>query len=100
MAMQIRLFQPQDSAAIARLVHDTVREVNIRDYSLEQVKAWAPDDLYFTDWTEDCTDKFTYVAEDQVAEEESKIIGFAQLEPDGHIDCFFCHQFECYLLEF
>ena len=92
MAMQIRLFQPQDSAAIARLFHDTVREVNIRDYSLEQVKAWAPDNLYFTNWTEDCTDKFTYVAEDQVAEEESKIIGFAQLEPDGHINCFFCHK--------
>jgi|NOAtaT_7_FD_contig_111_431589_length_1367_multi_3_in_0_out_0_2 UPF0176 protein len=85
--MLIRLFQEQDSEQIAQLFHDTIREVNIRDYLPAQVQAWAPDDLYFTDWTEDCSSNFTYVAE-----EESKIIGFAQLETDGHIDCFYCHK--------
>ncbi len=85
--MLIRLFQSQDSDRIAQLFHDTVREVNIRDYSPEQVKAWAPDDLYFTNWTEDCSNNFTYVAE-----EEGEIIGFAQIETNGHIDCFFCHK--------
>jgi UPF0176 protein len=85
--MLIRLFQPQDSDRIAQLFHDTVREVNIRDYSLAQVQAWAPDNLYFTDWIEDCTSNFTYVVE-----EEGEIIGFAQLEANGHIDCFFCHK--------
>ncbi|GBO56690.1 hypothetical protein APA_5025 [Pseudanabaena sp. lw0831] len=85
--MLIRLFQKQDSDQIAQLFHDTIREVNIRDYSPAQVQAWAPDDLYFTDWTEDCTSNFTYIAE-----EEGKIIGFAQLETNGHIDCFFCHK--------
>jgi UPF0176 protein len=85
--MLIRLFQSQDSDRIAQLFHDTVREVNIRDYSSEQVKAWAPDDLYFTNWTEDFSNSFTYVAE-----EEGEIIGFAQLEVNGHIDCFFCHK--------
>ena len=85
--MLIRLFQEQDSEQIAQLFHDTIREVNIRDYLPAQVQAWAPVDLYFTDWTEDCSSNFTYVAE-----EENKIIGFAQLETDGHIDCFFCHK--------
>jgi UPF0176 protein len=85
--MLIRLFQKQDSDQIAKLFHDTIREVNIRDYSPAQVQAWAPDDLYFTNWTEDCTSNFTYVAE-----EEGEIIGFAQLETNGHIDCFFCHK--------
>jgi UPF0176 protein len=85
--MLIRLFQQQDSDRIAQLFHDTIREVNIRDYSPTQVQAWAPDDLYFTNWTEDCTSNFTYVAE-----EEGEIIGFAQLETNGHIDCFFCHK--------
>jgi UPF0176 protein len=85
--MLIRLFQKLDIDQIAQLFHDTIREVNIRDYSPTQVQAWAPDDLYFTDWTENCTSNFTYVAE-----EESKIIGFAQLETDGHIDCFYCHK--------
>ncbi len=85
--MLIRLFQKQDSEQIAQLFHNTIREVNIRDYSPTQVQAWAPDDIYFTDWTEHCIKKFTYVAE-----EGDKIIGFAQLEPNGHIDCFYCHR--------
>jgi|694.fasta_scaffold135109_3 UPF0176 protein len=85
--MLIRLFQPQDSDRIAQLFHDTVREVNIRDYSLTQVQAWAPDDLYFTDWTANCSSSYTYVAE-----ESGEIIGFGQLETNGHIDCFFCHK--------
>ena len=85
--MLIRLFQPQDSDRIAQLFHDTVREVNIRDYSLPQVQAWAPDDLYFTDWTANCSSSYTYVAE-----ESGEIIGFGQLETNGHIDCFFCHK--------
>jgi UPF0176 protein len=85
--MLIRLFQKQDCDRIAQLFHDTVHEVNIHDYSLEQVKAWSPDDLHFIDWEEFCTKMFTYVAE-----EEGKIIGFAQLETNGHIDCFYCHK--------
>ena len=85
--MLIRLFQEQDSIAIAKLFHDTIHEVNIRDYSPEQVSAWSPDDLYFIDWAESCAKKFTYVAE-----EDEKIIGFGQLEANGHIDCFYCHE--------
>lgn len=85
--MLIRLFKFQDSDRIAQLFHNTVHEVNIRDYSLAQVGDWAPDDLHFTKWTEDCTNSFTYVAE-----ENDEIIGFAQLEANGHIDCFFCHK--------
>ena len=85
--MLIRLFQEQDCDRIAQLFHDTVREVNSFDYSSAQVQAWAPDDLYFIDWIENCTHKFTYVAE-----EGDEIIGFGQLEADGHIDCFYCHK--------
>ena len=88
MTMLIRLFQKQDSDQIARLFHDTVREVNIHDYSTAQVNAWAPDDLHIEEWSESCAEKFTYVAE----EEDGEIIGFGQLEANGHIDCFFCHK--------
>lgn len=84
--MQIRLFQPGDAPAIAQLFHDTVRTINIQDYSLEQVTAWSPDDLYFRDWLEGCSSKFTYVAE-----VDQQIIGFGELEQNGQIDCFYCH---------
>lgn len=85
--MQIRLFQAQDAAQVAQLFHETVRQVNLRDYSAEQVRVWAPDDLYFRDWVVVCRDRFTYVADDA-----GVIAGFGELQPNGHIDCFYCHK--------
>ncbi|MEO0844534.1 MAG: hypothetical protein AAF063_37595, partial [Cyanobacteria bacterium J06643_5] len=72
-SIDIRLFQKQDAEQIAKLFHQTVREVNINDYSLSQVKAWAPDDIYFRDWVSICSEKFTYVADDN-----STIAGFGE----------------------
>lgn len=85
--MQIRLFQPKDADQIAQLFHDTVREVNLGDYSITQVNAWAPDDLYFRNWVEVCSSRFTYVAE-----ASGVILGFGELEANGHLDCFYCHK--------
>lgn len=86
-AIKVRLFEPQDADPVARLFHETVREVNICDYSSAQVKAWAPDDIYFRNWVEVCSSRFTYVADD-----EGVIVGFGELEANGHIDCFYCHK--------
>lgn len=85
--MKIRLFRRQDAAQIAQLFHETVREVNIRDYSETQVQAWAPDDLNFRNWAEIGSQCFTYVAD-----REGEIIGFGELEANGQIDCFYCHK--------
>ncbi|ABA23121.1 Acetyltransferase, GNAT family [Trichormus variabilis ATCC 29413] len=85
--MKIRLFHIQDAEQIALLFHQTVREVNIRDYSNNQVIAWAPDNIHFRDWAKICSERFTYVADDQ-----GVIAGFGELELNGHIDCFYCHK--------
>jgi len=85
--MNIRLFAPQDTEQIARLFHETVREVNQPDYTINQVKAWAPHDLHFHDWLQFCSQNLTYIAEEQ-----GIILGFAQLEYNGYIDCFYCHK--------
>ena len=85
--MQIRLFETQDAEQLARLFHETVHEINVHDYSTSQVNAWAPDDINFRNWVEVCSHRFTYVADD-----EGVIAGFGELEPNGHIDCFYCHK--------
>ena len=85
--IKIRLFEAQDAEQIAQLFYETVREVNVRDYSSNQVKAWAPDDIHFRKWVEVCSSRFTYVADDK-----GVIAGFGELEPNGHIDCFYCHK--------
>jgi putative acetyltransferase len=43
--IEVRLFETKDAELVARLFHETVREVNVRDYSSAQVRAWAPDDI-------------------------------------------------------
>ncbi|MEL6911584.1 MAG: GNAT family N-acetyltransferase [Cyanobacteria bacterium J06629_2] len=84
--MKIRRFQPQDTEQIAWLFHNTVRQINIQDYSERQVAAWSPDDIYFRDWSKIGGDRFTYVAT-----ENEKVLGFGELESNGHIDCFYIH---------
>jgi putative acetyltransferase len=86
-AINIRLFQESDAEQIANLFHETVRQINIVDYSIEQVNAWAPDNIYFRGWAKVCANRFTYVAEI-----EGLIVGFGELETSGHIDCFYCHK--------
>lgn len=85
--MEIRLFKKQDAEKVARLFYETVREINIRDYSRDQVESWAPENIHFRDWEKICSDRFTYVAD-----HEGVIVGFGELEPNGHIDCFYCHK--------
>ena len=84
--MIVRLFQPKDVGQIAQLFHDTVRKINIKDYNSAQVTAWSPDNIYFRDWLNICSTKFTYIAE-----QSELIIGFGELEKNGHIDCFYVH---------
>ncbi|MDX1586671.1 MAG: GNAT family N-acetyltransferase [Balneolaceae bacterium] len=85
--MLIRLFKQSDTEQIARLFHKTVREVNCADYSPEQLKAWAPDNIHFKDWESSCLSSHTFVADD-----DGTIAGFAQLRETGYIDCFYCHK--------
>ena len=85
--MKIRLFHEQDAEQIAQLFQQTVREVNSCDYSLAQVKAWAPDNIYWRNWAKIGAERFTYVADDH-----GIIAGFGELEVNGHIDCFYCHK--------
>ncbi|MBR8836096.1 MAG: GNAT family N-acetyltransferase [Stigonema ocellatum SAG 48.90 = DSM 106950] len=85
--MNIRLFDNQDGEQIARLFHETVREINIRDYSFSQVEAWAPDNIHFRNWEKVGSERLTFVADDQ-----GVIAGFGELEVSGHINCFYCHK--------
>lgn len=84
--MYIRNFSPSDTREIVQLFYNTVHEINICDYTQAQVDAWAPKNLSDEIWLEKLRTKLTYVAE-----EDGQIVGFGQLETDGHIDCFYCH---------
>jgi putative acetyltransferase len=84
--MIIRPFQESDAEQLLHLFFHTIRTVNLADYTQEQVEAWAPDlksvDLFR--WQESFKNKYVFVAE-----LESTIAGFGELEPNGHIDRFY-----------
>jgi putative acetyltransferase len=51
MPIDIRRYRPSDIAGIIALFRDTVRRINGRDYSPQQVMAWAPDEIDSRQWT-------------------------------------------------
>ena len=85
--MQIREAIAADARQIVRIFHDTIHAVNTRDYSAEQVQAWSPVVPDADAWAaRKFPPRSTFVAEDQ-----GTIVGFAELEASGHVDCFYCH---------
>ncbi len=84
--MIIRPHKAEDAAELLQLFHDTVHNVNIQDYNQEQINAWAPESFDLNRWQKRTKGYFIFVAED-----DSGIIGFAELETNGHIDCFYVH---------
>src|SRR5262249_20683048 len=52
-----------------------------RDYSPAQIAAWASDDIDSVRWFERFAGRWV-----MVAEETGRPVGFAELEPDGHVD--------------
>jgi len=83
--MLIRDYSRRDAAAITRLFYETVRFVNLQDYSEQQVHAWAPTLPDPETWHSRMSQRCTLVAE-----EAGQIIAFAELERDGHLDMFYC----------
>ncbi|MDX8403998.1 MAG: GNAT family N-acetyltransferase [Mariprofundaceae bacterium] len=83
--MNIRRYHQGEEDVLWQLLYNTVHHVNIKDYSKEQVGAWAPDDWDKEQWKERLLRSRPFVVE-----VEDEILGFAELESSGHIDCFFC----------
>ncbi len=85
--MNIRNYKTDDTKQIVSLFYSTVHEINSKDYSPEQIGVWANEKLDYNFWQHKLSSKIT-----KVAELNDLIIGFAQLETTGHIDCFYCHK--------
>ena len=82
----IRQFQSGDELALRDLFYNTIRTVNLKDYSEQQVKAWAPDEYDQQAWSEKISALNPFVALI-----DGVIVGYADVQADGYIDHFFCH---------
>ncbi|HFD7930498.1 TPA: GNAT family N-acetyltransferase [Yersinia enterocolitica] len=82
--MNIRKYKVKNANELWRLVFNTVHTINIMDYSLDQVKAWAPDNIDNDWWKKELFEKSPYVIE-----HEGVILGYADIQHNGHINHFF-----------
>ena len=84
--MDIRPYKESDIPAISRLYFNTIHRINARDYTPQQIRAWAPTIYSNSHWMQRFARRRVLVAEDK-----GRILGFAEFEPSGHIDCFYVH---------
>ncbi len=85
----IRTFELGDETEIYQLFYDTVHYVNCKDYTQEQLDAWAPKNPDLPEWRKSLATNYTFVAVDKTSD---KIIGFSDLEVNGYLNRGYVHK--------
>ena len=82
----VRSYKPKDLAAVLAVFHRSVHQIASRDYTAEQICAWAPDAPDVEAWAQRLTRQAAFVCEIG-----GEIAGFGSVEPDGHLDLLYVH---------
>ena len=85
--MKIRNYQSVDCKELAELFYDTVHAVNAKDYTEEQVCAWATGKADLELWNRSFQEHYT-----MVAVEDGRIIGFGDMDKTGYLDRLYVHK--------
>jgi putative acetyltransferase len=83
-SVQIRRYKPGEERALFEVYYSAIHLVASHDYTPEQIKAWAPEDLDMSLWEVRIRDINPFVAE-----LGGEVVGYADLQPNGYIDHFF-----------
>ena len=70
----LRVYKPADCKALTELFYETVHSVNTKDYTKEQVDAWADGNVDLEKWNQSFLEHYTVIAE-----EENGITGFGDI---------------------
>ncbi len=84
--MVIRTYQPSDCKALTELFYHTVHTVNAKDYTKEQLDAWATGQVDLEQWDQSLQAHYSIVAL-----EDGKIVGFGDMDETGYLDRLFVH---------
>ena len=85
--MIFRKYAKTDCAELAELFYDTVHTVNAKDYTREQLDAWATGEINLEEWDESFQAHLTVVAE-----MDDQIVGFGDMEETGYLDRLYVHK--------
>lgn len=84
--MHIRRYQPGEEQQLWSLFFNTIHTVNTRDYTQEQVDAWAPQPIDPAHWQKRIAGMNPWVC---IADDT--ITGYASLLDTGYVDHFYVH---------
>lgn len=85
--MIVRRYQPCDCKEITEMFYDTVHTVNSKDYTKEQLSAWATGNVDMEQWNRSLQEHFSFVAvEDEI------IVGFGDIDATGYLDRLYVHK--------
>ncbi|MEP1449232.1 MAG: GNAT family N-acetyltransferase [Paraglaciecola sp.] len=98
--MEIRAYHLGEEHQIWQLFYQTVHGINAQDYSQNQLDAWAPNSFDQHLWQKKLTTLGTFVCvnsrriqgDNDDKKANNVILGYSDLQKDGYIDHFFCHQ--------
>ena len=85
--MIIREYQRDDCEAITELFYNTVHTVNAKDYTEEQLTAWATGKADLEQWDRSLQEHFSFVAVDA-----GMIVGFGDIDSTGYLDRLYVHK--------
>lgn len=88
MEIIIREIKESDITTCIDLFKSTVHIINAKDYTEDQLHAWAPEDVDFNKWKVGLLSSCTYVAELK----NGKIVGFGDITKQGYLDHLFVHK--------
>lgn len=85
--MIIRSYVSADCEEIAELFYQTVHAVNAKDYTDEQLNAWASGRVNLAEWDKSFLEHITVVAV-----ENDVIVGFGDIDKSGYLDRLYVHK--------
>ena len=85
--MRLREYNPIDCPSMSKLFYDTVHTVNAKDYTSEQLNAWATGAVDLTEWNRSFLEHDTLIAEI-----DGELVGFADMDQVGYLDRRYVHK--------
>lgn len=84
--MIIREYQSSDCEELTKLFYNTVHTVNAKDYTEEQLDAWATGQVDLNKWDQSLREHYSIVAV-----ENEMLVGFGDIDKSGYLDHLFVH---------
>ncbi len=85
--LNIIVYKPTNCEDLANLFYLTVHTVNAKDYSNEQLNAWATGKIDLEEWNKSLSAHYNVVAV-----ENNITVGFGDVDKSGYLDRLFVHK--------